>query len=152
MAADVLSGHFAIAGGRFIAAIKNVVDDDCDLCRWNFIRNSETWCREKSIDNNAALCRWAFAKWGTRFNKCDRNPVIDQPLHYFSCMYIQSRKYSHYTQKKDPQPWKVESVQSVSSGMLSTGKLLSNRVTMILFKSTIIGLSTYHTTPRLLVV
>ena len=77
MAADVLSGHFAIAGGRFIAAIENVVDDDCDLCRWNFIRNSETWCREKSIDNNAALCRWAFAKWGTRFNKCDRNPVID---------------------------------------------------------------------------
>jgi hypothetical protein len=66
MAADVLSGHFAMAGGRFV-----------------IVKENKAWCREKNIDEDAALYRWAFAKWSARFNKCERNPV--NSLSFFSC-------------------------------------------------------------------
>ena len=84
MAADVLSSHFAVAGGRFVAAMEEDVGEGCDLHRWDFFCNSKTWCRQKGIDVEAALCRWAFAKLGTRFNKCERNPVNDHPFHHCS--------------------------------------------------------------------
>jgi hypothetical protein len=118
MATHELSDHFHVQGGRALLQVGN-----------------DEWRDLHCIDINIGLKRWTWTKMGVRFNKCDRNPVVPYLVAsyhiYFLCkptLHLQSPTIPFYFTIKNPKPWKAGDIQSVSSGMLSAGKLLSNRV------------------------